>query len=270
MTRAAQDLHELYAARITDQTRRLTEAVAGADAAAPVPGLDGWTLAHLLRHVGGAHRWAETVIRTRATAPVSDDQVNEVTPGKDDDVPGLSAWLLEGAEQFAATLRATPEDTPVWTVAPSGKPVFWARRMTYETVVHRYDATVAAGGRYTLDARTAIDGIEEWLGFSTLPQAYASPEDQAALIAPARTLHLHGTDAPDDDGEAGEWLIDLGTEPMTWRRGHEKATTAVRGPLRDILLALYERRAPDAELQLFGEEDLFARWVHAAGDWLRR
>ncbi|MER7176727.1 maleylpyruvate isomerase family mycothiol-dependent enzyme [Streptomyces mesophilus] len=270
MTRS---VHELYAARITDQTRQLTAAVDGADTTTPVPGLDGWTLAHLLRHVGGAHRWAETVIRTRATAPVSDDQVNDVTPDKDDDLPGLTAWLLDGADQFAATLRSTPEDTPVWTVAPGGRPAFWARRMTYETVVHRFDATAAVGGTYTLDAETAADGIEEWLGFSTLPQAYASAEEQQALIAPDRTLHLHGTDAPSG---AGEWLIDLSTTTMSWSHGHHKATTAVRGPLGALLLALYERgalyerSAPEGALQVFGDEALFTHWVHAAGDWLRR
>ncbi len=261
MTRS---VHELYAARIIDQTRELTAAVKGADAATAVPGLDGWTLAHLLRHVGGAHRWAETVIRSRATAPVPDDQVDDVTPGKDDDLPGLTAWLLEGAERFADTLHATPEDTEVWTVAPSGRPVFWARRMTYETVVHRYDATMAAGGTYALDAATAIDGIEEWLGFSTLPQAYASPAALRALIAPDRTLHLHGTDAPQD---TGEWLVDLtGASPIV-SHGHHKATTAARGPLKDLLLALYER---PAAVELFGDEALFSDWVHAAGDWLRR
>ncbi|MBC9713733.1 maleylpyruvate isomerase N-terminal domain-containing protein [Streptomyces sp. TRM66268-LWL] len=264
MTRS---VHELYAARITDQTRQLAAAVEGSDAATPVPGLGGGTLAHLLRHVGGAHRWAETVIRTRATAPVSDDQVNDVTPGEDDELAGLSTWLLDGAEQFAATLLDTPEDTPVWTVAPSGRPAFWARRMTYETVVHRHDATAAVGGTYRVDAATAADGIEEWLGFSTLPQAYASPQAQQRLIARDRTLHLHGTDAADGQGE---WLIDLGGSPMRWSHGHHKATTAVRGPLKDLLLALYERRAPDAALEVFGEEGLFTDWVHAAGDWLRR
>ncbi|MFI6938178.1 maleylpyruvate isomerase family mycothiol-dependent enzyme [Streptomyces sp. NPDC050418] len=265
MPRTAPDLHELYAGRIAGQTRLLTEAVAGADVTAPVPGLDGWTLAHLLRHVGGAHRWAETVIRTRATAPVPDDQVDDVTPDKDDDVAALSAWLTEGADLLAAALRSTPEDTPVWTVAPSGRPVFWARRMTYETVVHRYDATRAAGGTYVLDADTAIDGIEEWLGFSTLAQAYVSPQAQEALSAAGRTLHLHGTDAAD-----GEWLIDLTKVPITWSHGHVKATTAVRGPLQDLLLALYERPATGPGLEVFGDEELFRDWVHAAGDWLRR
>lgn len=138
-------VHDRYAARIIDQTARLTSAVEGADATASVPGCPGWPLAHLLRHVGGAHRWAETVVRTRAAEPVSDEQVNDVTPDADDDLAALADWLTEGAALLADTLRATGPEVPVWTVAPGGTPHFWARRMTYETVVHRFDATAAVG-----------------------------------------------------------------------------------------------------------------------------
>ena len=106
-------VHDRYAARIVDQTAQLTFVVEGArSATAPVPGCPGWALAHLLRHVGGAHRWAETVVRTRATEPVSDEQVNDVTPDADDDLAALAAWLTEGAALLADTLRATGPD--VW------------------------------------------------------------------------------------------------------------------------------------------------------------
>lgn len=262
-------VHDRYAARILDQTALLTSAVAGADRAAPVPGCPGWTLAHLLRHVGGAHRWAETIVRTRATGPVSDDQVNDVTPDEGDDLATLSQWLTDGAELFADTLRATDPDVPIWTVAPGGTPEFWARRMTFETVVHRFDATAAVGAKYTLDAEVAVDGLDEWIEFSTLPQAYESAEVRRALIGPDRGLHFHATDAPEG---TGEWLIDLTGEPFTWRHTHGKATTAVRGPLTDLLLLLYQRRSPVAAdgIEVLGDEGLFADWLTGAGHWLRK
>ncbi|MFK4066553.1 maleylpyruvate isomerase family mycothiol-dependent enzyme [Streptomyces sp. NPDC029674] len=262
-------VHDRYADRIVDQTALLASAIAGADATVPVPGCPGWTLAHLLRHVGGTHRWAETVVRTRATGPVPDEQVNLVTPEADDDVPALSAWLVEGAAQFADTLREAGPEAEVWTVAPGGTPLFWARRMTYETVVHRFDATAAVGGTYTLDADVALDGLEEWMEFSTLPQAYESEAALHALLGPGRTLHLHATDAPEG---AGEWLIDLTEAPVTWTHAHEKATTAVRGTLTDLLLLLYRRRTPTPAdgIEVFGDEALFGEWVSGAGDWLRR
>ncbi|MFD4633921.1 maleylpyruvate isomerase family mycothiol-dependent enzyme [Streptomyces sp. NPDC058284] len=262
-------VHDRYADRIIDQTAQLAAAVVGAKATVPVPGCPGWTLAHLLRHVGGAHRWAETVVRTRATGPVSDEQVNLVTPEADDDIPALSAWLTDGAARFADTLREAGPEAEVWTVAPGGTPLFWARRMTYETVVHRFDATAAVGGTYTLDADIAIDGLDEWMEFGALPQAYESADARRALLGPGRTLHFHATDAP---GGTGEWLIDLTEEPITWSHAHEKATTAVRGPLTDLLLLLYQRRRPAAAdgIEVLGDEALLTDWVWGAGHWLRK
>ncbi|MFF3641601.1 maleylpyruvate isomerase family mycothiol-dependent enzyme [Streptomyces sp. NPDC002564] len=262
-------VHDRFADRIIDQTARLTSTVVGADASTPVPGCPGWTLAHLLRHVGGTHRWAETVVRTRATGPVPDDEVNLVTPAADDDIPALSAWLAEGAARFAATLKEAGPDVAVWTVAPGGTPLFWARRMTYETVVHRFDATAAVGGTYTLDADVARDGLDEWIELSTLPQAYESADAHRALLGPDRTLHLHATDDPEG---TGEWLIDLTGAPMTWTHGHRKATAAVRGPLADLLLLLYRRRTatPADGIEVLGDERLFTDWAWSAGAWLRR
>ncbi|MEU7576450.1 maleylpyruvate isomerase family mycothiol-dependent enzyme [Streptomyces sp. NPDC041068] len=262
-------VHERYAARIVDQTAQLTATVKGADASAPVPGCPGWTLAHLLRHVGGTHRWAETIVRTQATEPVPDEQVNDVTPEADDDIDSLSAWLTDGAARFAETLRSTDPDVRVWTVAPGGNPAFWARRMTYETVVHRFDATAAVGATYTLDADVAIDGLDEWIWLSTLPQAFPSEAEYAALLGPGRSIHFHATDAPEG---TGEWLIDLSEAPSTWSHAHKKATAAVRGPLADLLLLLYRRRTPTPAdgIEVLGDEALFTDWIQGAGAWLRR
>ena len=63
--------------------------------------------------------------------------------------------------------------------------------MTYETVVHRFDATAAVGGRFILD---------EWVEFSTLPQAYESDSARHELLGPDRTLHIHATDSPEGTG----------------------------------------------------------------------
>ena len=43
-------------------------------------------------------------------------------------------------------------------------------------------------------------------------------------------------------GNDGEWLIDLTGDAITWRRAHDKAAGAVRGPLTDLLLVIYKRR----------------------------
>lgn len=52
---------------------------------------------------------------------------------------------------------------------------------------------------------------------------------------------------------------------VVWRRDHEKATVALRGPLTDILLAFY-RRLPldDGRLEVLGKRELLDFWLERA------
>jgi hypothetical protein len=79
--------------------------------------------------------------------------------------------------------------------------------------------------------------------------------------AVARTLHFHATDTPPE--AAAEWVIDLTGEAITWRRAHEKAAVAVRGPLTDLLLVLYRRRPADG-LEVLGDAGLLDLWLDRA------
>lgn len=260
-------MYERCCAEIVTQTALLTAAVAEADPLAPVPDCPGWTLGQLLRHVGGTHRWAGTVVRTRATEPVSDEQVNDVPPRADDDPAALAAWLTEGAASLAGALRAVGPRERMWTPPPQWNALFWARRMTFETVVHRSDAFGAVGVPYTLDDAVARDGIDEWLGFSTLPQAYESPALMGELLAPGRSLSLRAV----PEG-AGEWVIDLGGDiPALGSTGEEKPTATVQGTPADLLLLLYLRRSARSEgIEVDGDGRLFADWAERAGHWLRK
>jgi hypothetical protein len=76
-------------------------------------------------------------------------------------------------------------------------------------------------------------------------------------------MHLHATDAP--PGLNAEWLIDLSEQVLTWRRGHEKATVALRGPLTSVLLAFYRRLPLDSPgLEVLGERELLEFWLRRA------
>lgn len=60
---------------------------------------------------------------------------------------------------------------------------------------------------------------------------------------------------------AAEWLIDLTGDTITWRRAHQKAAVAVRGPLTDLLLVIYERRPPRGDgIEVFGDTALLEFW----------
>jgi uncharacterized protein (TIGR03083 family) len=235
------------------ETARLAELATGSDPAAPVPPCPGWTLADLITHVGSLHRWVAHIVQTRRQEPIWPRQVpNGLAEGQ----RGDPAWLVAGARELVATLRATDPDTPVWTWGGDQRASWWARRMLFELVVHRCDAELAAGVEPVVAAPVAIDGIEEFLDF--LPHASWVTKRLAELGAEGATIHLHAGDAD------GEWTLTQGPAGrITWARGHAKGDVAVQAPVSDLLLMLYGRRSPEA-LTVHGDRAFLDRWLTAA------
>lgn len=254
---------EDYCDAIVAQSGLLVRHTKGADPTAPVPTCPGWHLGRLLRHVGGNHRWAYDIVRTRATEPIDDDMVNDPAAYADVDDSALGDWLAHGAVQLAGILRAAGPDLRVWTPADEQlveqSAMFWARRMTYETLLHRADAALVTGAEFVVEERLAVDAVEEWLAFSTVPEAYEPEAGVPDLLGPGRGLRF-------DAGTAGEWLVDLAGERPVWRRGSGEATATVRGPVTDLLLFLYGRPAPGVGTR--GDSELLELWLRRTRFWL--
>lgn len=258
--------HDRYCDEIAHQVAQLRAVVtSGADLSATVPTCPDWSLEDLVRHMGGALRWVETTVRVRAQERVSRDQVPlGAGPEERGDAAALDKWLAQTGELVVATLREAGPDTAVWSFVP-GKAVsgFWARRMTHEITVHRADATLAAGLDYELAPEIAVDAMDEWLDFAVFLQQVRGREEALRLDGPIRSIHLHATDA--DPGLNAEWLLEFGAEGVRWRRGHEKAAVALRGPLTSVLLAFYRRLPLDSpELEVLGERELLEFWLQRA------
>jgi uncharacterized protein (TIGR03083 family) len=252
--------HDRYCDEVINQTDLLRGVVEGADLSVTVPTTPDWTLAQLLRHVGGNLRATETAVRTGTAVVEPAKQVPEVAGPADDDLAGLDAWLTEGAARFAETLRRAGPDARAQVWVFNQTTGFWARRAAQDLVVHRADAAGAVGAGYDVAPEVAADAIDELLELMSDPQVAASSPRMAELRGPGRSIHLHATDA--DAGLAAEWLIELGTDGFTWRRGHEKATVALRGPLTDVLLVFYRRLPPDSErVEVLGEAALLDFWL---------
>ncbi|MFE2733293.1 maleylpyruvate isomerase family mycothiol-dependent enzyme [Streptomyces sp. NPDC059349] len=255
--------HDRYCDEVVAQTALLAGHLVGADLTATVPTCPDWTLRDLVVHLGGAHRWVEAIVRTGATEEIPDEKVPGFEGPGSDDPAELAAWLMEGAELTARTLHAAGPDTRVWAWSWQHTTGFWARRMTHETVIHRADAALTARAAYEVAPELAADAIDEWLQIVAHAQR-SDPSDTAAeLRGGGRSLHLHATDAPAELN--AEWLVELGEDGFTWRRGHEKATVALRGPLTDVLLAFY-RRAPldGGRVEVLGERELLDFWLARA------
>ncbi|MFJ8785049.1 maleylpyruvate isomerase family mycothiol-dependent enzyme [Streptomyces sp. NPDC102476] len=254
--------HDRYCDEITHQVGLLRDVLtSGADLSLTVPTCPEWSLEQLVRHTGGALRWVELMVRTRAREEVPEDQV-PLGEGPED-AGALDAWLEETGKQLVAALREAGPDARVWSWAGIPTSGFWARRMAHELTVHRADATLAAGQPYEVAPEIAADAIDEWLQIVEFAQRTIPDDESRELRGSGRSIHLHATDGTPRLN--AEWVIEFTEDVIVWRRGHEKATVALRGPLTAVLLAFYRRLPLDSpELEVLGERELLEFWLERA------
>ncbi|MEU4035759.1 maleylpyruvate isomerase family mycothiol-dependent enzyme [Streptomyces collinus] len=254
--------HDRYCDEIAHQVAELRAVVlSGAELSAIVPTCPDWSLEDLIRHMGGALRWVNALVRERAQEDIPFDRIPLCGgPTERGDAAALDKWLGESGDLVVEALREAGPDTRVWSWADIPTSGFWARRMAHEITVHRADATLAAGLPYAVAPDIAADALDEWLQVVEWVQRTASDPSAAELRGPGRTIHLHATDT--EPGLNAEWLIELGEDSVTWRRGHEKATAALRGALTPLLLAFYRRLPLDAPgLEVLGEREVLEFWL---------
>jgi uncharacterized protein (TIGR03083 family) len=252
--------HDRYCDEVVIQTRLLTDVLRGADLSLVVPTCPDWTLAQLIRHIGGNLRAAETAVRTGTAMRDPGTQVPDIAGSDGDDPAALDAWLADAAERFAGTLRdAGPAgEATVWVFQRTTD--FWARRAANDLVVHRADAAGTVDADFTVAPDLAADAIDELLELFSDPQVAASSPGLAELRGHGGSIHLHATDTA--AGLAAEWLIEFGADGFTWRRGHEKATVALRGPLADVLRVFYRRLPAGSErVEVVGDPALLDFWL---------
>ncbi|MDT0390597.1 maleylpyruvate isomerase family mycothiol-dependent enzyme [Streptomyces dubilierae] len=262
MTRLA---HDRYCDEIAHQVGLFRSVVtSGAELSGTVPTCPDWSLEDLARHLGGALRWVEVIVRTRAREEVPEERVPGFAgPQARGDAAALDAWLARSGEQVVAALREAGPDTGVWSWAGVPNSGFWARRVTHEITVHRADAALAAGLPYTVAPEVAADAIDEWLQIVEYVQRTEPDDVVGELRGRGGSIHLHATDT--GPRLEAEWLVELTEDGVSWRRGHEKATVALRGPLTSVLLAFYRRLPLDApEVEVLGERKLLEFWLERA------
>lgn len=243
-----------HCTEIVTQTELLATELKAADLRAPVPSCPGWSLGALVRHIGGGHRWATEMVRSRATEWLPDGQIRQVEGDDTGELPG--SWLVDGATQLADTLRAAGPDAPIWAPFEYDTAAFWARRFANETVVHRADAILAAGTEFVLSPEVAQEAVDEWMELDVKPAHFDLTPRKRELLGPGRTLAFAATDAE------ASWFVDLTGEVITWRRGPGAAAATVRAALTDLLLVIYRRKAvPGSGVEVTGDHDLLDFWL---------
>ncbi len=216
--------------------------------ALPLPHIDAWTVHDVVGHTGWVHRWVTLTLEAPSDTPPRRSAVPEPPAG-----PDVLAWFAEGHLALLQAIEATDPSKEVATFIGPQPASWWSRRMAHETSVHRWDAEAAFTTPEPISADLARDGIDELL------EVYVPNRLQwEALQGNGETIHLHAVDAPD-----GEWVLRLEPEAVEWRRAHEKADVAARGPMADLLLMMWNR-LPPSRLEVFGDSGLLDRWQRAA------
>ncbi|PWK90920.1 uncharacterized protein (TIGR03083 family) [Lentzea atacamensis] len=247
--------YERRCAEIVNQTSLLVSTLDGFDLGKQVPSTPDWTVNQLLRHLGHAHRWADEMIREKLPEiDLTRNRAQDVASYAGETAAELGPWLMEGASSLSSALQAVDPNEMIASMGGHPGPRMWSRRMANETVIHRWDVVNALGVPFEIAPEVAQDALREWTDFA-LPYSFLRwPAETAPLLGPGRTVHLHATDVP------AELVIDLtGPRPVV-REGHEKAAVALRGPVVELVLAVYRRR-PVEGLEVFGDAELLDEFL---------
>lgn len=242
-----------FRAALIEQTQAFGELARTADPATEVPTCPDWTLKQLFRHVGRGNRWAAQIIAERRTHPMDPRDVRDGKPPEDPDA--AIDWLEESAHLIIKAIDQVGPQTRVWTFVGPRPAGWWIRRRMHEVNMHRADAVLALGRDYELPAEMAADAISEWI---ELMAVRAEPD--SLPLEHGHTVHLHATD--DGLGPAGEWTIVNDDYGVSWSHDHGKGSVALRGPAKQLLLAISRRRpAADTGVEVFGDSAVWDRWL---------
>jgi uncharacterized protein (TIGR03083 family) len=247
-----------FAALLVAENVALAALLGDADLSTPVPTCPEWTVQQLIRHVGRGDRWSAQIVAEQSMEAIDPYTVEGGKPPADR--AGLIAWLRAGPRLLFDAVDATGPQTPVWTFLGPRPAGWWIRRRLHETLVHRADAALALGAQFDVDAPVAADAITEYLERAVIRAGAEGPAGGDRPLGDGQSLHLHATDP--GLGVGGEWTILGRPDGIAVDHEHGHATTALRGPARDLLLAMVRRAAAaDLAVEVFGEPDVWDTWL---------
>jgi len=213
-----------------------------------VPCCPGWAVHDLALHLGTVHRWAEQLVRVRATTRVPSSEMGL------DEGPVDGDWVRRGGEALLRTLRAADPAASMWAWGADQHVRFWSRRQLHETLVHRFDLELAEGRSPSAPAHLTADTIDEFLG-NLASAEYFSP-NVARLRGNGESILFRATDT----GHA--WTVALHPDRFEFRIGERPATAALSGSTTTLSLVLYRRVSlAAADLDVEGSHGLVDFWI---------
>ena len=244
--------HLEYCAALEKEIERFANALDLVASDVMVPACPGWFVTDLAHHLGTVHRWAEHLVRFRASEWKASQSMGL------NDGPATSGWIREGGVQLLATLRESDPTASMWAWGPDQRVGWWSRRQLHETLVHRMDVELASGRSVDAEVGIVTDAIDEFL-VNLNCAARFSPKVRE-LKGNGDVFTVNATNA---DFRRSIRLVPDGFELVD---GAATYDAELSGSAIDLLLVLY-RRVPltSSELVTSGNHDLVNFWIeHSA------
>jgi uncharacterized protein (TIGR03083 family) len=238
-----------YASIISDESSRIVRAYE-LDRQAAIPWSDRWTVGTVARHVAGTHYVVAEIVSGR---PDADFGLFAELKAPAKDAPEFVGWFRAGTASLLEQLEKVSADEECWSWFEPGRRVgWWARRMAFESVVHRWDTDAAMGDAFPVPSDVAADGIDEYLDVFVAAS-------RAANDAPAGpTINFACSDRSD------QWWLDLsGHGQRVVCRESGDATVRIHGTAEQLLSFVWGRIAvsDDADVEVSGDVTVLERWT---------
>ena len=239
--------HLDYCDALELEVERFAAAMSLVTGHAGVAACPGWTVDDVVLHLGTIHRWANELVRTRATA-----RIPRITPNLDE-VAVSPEWLRQGGLELVKTLRDANPDEVMWAWGFDQHVRFWSRRQVHETLVHRIDLELAGRIEPIVEASLASDAIDEFLRNL---QKVTNASTETALRGAGERLVFRANDAD------ATWTITLRDSGFDIGLETDDVDTLVEGPSLELLLAMVRRRSVlAAGLDVTGDSELSVFWL---------
>lgn len=237
-----------YLSVVADEAAKIVAAYER-DPKSSVPWSDRWTIGTVARHVAGTHHVVAEIVRSR---PDADFGLFSTLETPDKGAPEFAEWFRSGTTELVEQLKSVPPDEECWSWYPAGRTVgWWARRMAFETVIHRWDADAALQQEFSVPPEVAADGIDEYL------DVFVASSRSGNNSPAGPTISFECTDRDD------RWWLDLGTQgERTVYTEPRDAAVGLRGPAEQLLLVVWGRVAAASApgVETVGDPAVLDRW----------
>ncbi|MBB5938332.1 maleylpyruvate isomerase family mycothiol-dependent enzyme [Streptomyces zagrosensis] len=230
-----------------------------------VPSCPNWSMADLVVHLGGVHRFVIRVIEDRLAEPPDAATLLRELPADHEGWPlpgdaqphrgpvpvSMVDHYADGAARLERLFREVHVSEPVWTWSDDRTVGFWLRIQAIEAAVHRWDAENALGAARPVDAELAVDAVHHSLTVMAPARRAWTPD---VATGSGERYRFRQTDG------AAEWTVCFDGDTVRYEEVAGPCDVELAGTASDLMLFLWQRLPADRLTEAKGDRALIDRY----------